>query len=612
MPFDLGDFLATGRMDSAPIKAADPNSNPLAFVMSLIRGSSLDPSAIANAPGSTLDISHSNEDRGRLMPFIQALQQQAATGSGAWESALADATKESQNAASALGQASSPQVGYANALRGIQNAQGAASQRAVGEGNILRAQTQQDAMGRLADVLASQEGGDAAQAAEEAAVRQGVRATGNALVDQQRANIMKTVSGAGQAAVGAMSDGGPVPGEPRVFGDDERNDTVPAMLSPGEIVIPRSIATSPDAARKAMHFVQAVKHGGPKNMAGGGWTPGMPDPTANPSGQLNADVASSLLDPILGAGTGRLLVGNERQAPSYDNGAMLFAAPYEATRQQANANLDRLGDAAMGEGPSVAPQMTRNSVDATMEQAMASGRLPPDALNRVAAATMRGGAEAAAKRAGEQSDAMRRTTDAIANQRARDLAFAQAQQRALWQNTMMNAGLDLSQQAQLRGLLSGAGQAAVGLVGADSGLDEPTYSGHGDSGGSHEPYGTPGGGSHDSGGDTGNTGTADFGDHEEGGASHFAEGGKVKKKGEVKVTVGQPVRTMQGEEMQFHLGPLGPEEWGTYDDARKESANRTRTMGTQYEDSTSVGGYADGGKVERQKARAFLRAMRAA
>lgn len=37
------------------------------------------------------------------------------------------------------------------------------------------------------------------------------------------------------------NEGGPVPGKAAVAGDHPKNDTVPAMLSPGEIVIPRSI-----------------------------------------------------------------------------------------------------------------------------------------------------------------------------------------------------------------------------------------------------------------------------------------------------------------------------------------------------------------------------------
>lgn len=55
-----------------------------------------------------------------------------------------------------------------------------------------------------------------------------------------------------------MLQGGHVPGRAQVSGDSPKNDTVPAILSPGEIVIPRSIAQSDDAADKSKAFVQAI------------------------------------------------------------------------------------------------------------------------------------------------------------------------------------------------------------------------------------------------------------------------------------------------------------------------------------------------------------------
>lgn len=61
-----------------------------------------------------------------------------------------------------------------------------------------------------------------------------------------------------------LKSGGGVGGKPKVKGDSVKNDTVPAMLSPGEIVIPRSIAQGPDAPDKAAAFVAAIlaKNGG--------------------------------------------------------------------------------------------------------------------------------------------------------------------------------------------------------------------------------------------------------------------------------------------------------------------------------------------------------------
>lgn len=50
----------------------------------------------------------------------------------------------------------------------------------------------------------------------------------------------------------------PVPGKAKMKGDNLKNDTVSAKLSPGEIVIPRSVAQGKDAVKKSAEFVAAV------------------------------------------------------------------------------------------------------------------------------------------------------------------------------------------------------------------------------------------------------------------------------------------------------------------------------------------------------------------
>jgi hypothetical protein len=56
----------------------------------------------------------------------------------------------------------------------------------------------------------------------------------------------------------SMDCGGAVPGEPQVPGrDTEKNDTVPAMLSPHEVVIPASIAEKRDP-REVMQFMRSL------------------------------------------------------------------------------------------------------------------------------------------------------------------------------------------------------------------------------------------------------------------------------------------------------------------------------------------------------------------
>lgn len=55
-----------------------------------------------------------------------------------------------------------------------------------------------------------------------------------------------------------MMSGGHVPGKATVAGDSPQNDTVPAMLSPGEVVIPRSVMNEKDPAAGAHKFVSAI------------------------------------------------------------------------------------------------------------------------------------------------------------------------------------------------------------------------------------------------------------------------------------------------------------------------------------------------------------------
>ncbi len=76
----------------------------------------------------------------------------------------------------------------------------------------------------------------------------------------------------GGSTMNAFS-GGKVPGQAPIKGDSPKNDVVPATLSPGEIVIPRSILQSPDPVAAAAHFVHQTLKGGNKsagNMAFGG------------------------------------------------------------------------------------------------------------------------------------------------------------------------------------------------------------------------------------------------------------------------------------------------------------------------------------------------------
>jgi hypothetical protein len=70
------------------------------------------------------------------------------------------------------------------------------------------------------------------------------------------------LGGGGGAAALAAFQGAHVPGRPEVAGDSLKNDKVPAMLSPGEIVLPRSVAQDADAPDLAKEFVEHLERRG--------------------------------------------------------------------------------------------------------------------------------------------------------------------------------------------------------------------------------------------------------------------------------------------------------------------------------------------------------------
>lgn len=55
-----------------------------------------------------------------------------------------------------------------------------------------------------------------------------------------------------------LKSGGHVPGKPKVAGNSYANDTVKAMLSPGEVVIPNSVMQSKDPINNAAKFVASI------------------------------------------------------------------------------------------------------------------------------------------------------------------------------------------------------------------------------------------------------------------------------------------------------------------------------------------------------------------
>lgn len=74
----------------------------------------------------------------------------------------------------------------------------------------------------------------------------------------QTTTIAPMLPATGGAPVMVAKQGGVVPGKAAVAGDSFKNDTVPAMVSPGEIVLPRHITQAKDAPDQAKKFVEAI------------------------------------------------------------------------------------------------------------------------------------------------------------------------------------------------------------------------------------------------------------------------------------------------------------------------------------------------------------------
>jgi hypothetical protein len=87
-----------------------------------------------------------------------------------------------------------------------------------------------------------------------------------------------------------FSDGGIVGGSATFSGDDRRNDTVPAFLSPGELVVPRSAMDG--GMSEIMSFVANALGQSTQRMAAGGVAGVESQRSQRGSGDLKAILAS--------------------------------------------------------------------------------------------------------------------------------------------------------------------------------------------------------------------------------------------------------------------------------------------------------------------------------
>jgi hypothetical protein len=159
---------------------------------------------------------------------------------------------------------------------------GAAKQNAAGDAATLQAQQQIQAQNQLQNALGGYNQTALGQQQNLMGL-QGSANSANAGVSQVTArgqqDIFKGFTDAAGKAIGMadggmvpedgprsaygrhmmqMKSGGMVPGQAPVSGDSPKNDKVPAMLSPKEIVLPRSITMSDNAPEKAAAFVAAI------------------------------------------------------------------------------------------------------------------------------------------------------------------------------------------------------------------------------------------------------------------------------------------------------------------------------------------------------------------
>lgn len=212
-------------------------------------------------------------------PSLAALQyQQALEGTqAAIQSQLASARGLSPGQAQRLAARQQAALGATGAGQSAQLRlqEQMAAQAALG--NLLGQQRQQELLGgQLAAGVLGTAGGQGlegsrlrfgasqfsagTQAAQEMAARQKPVDIATDIAKAGTSAVSK-VAGAAMAARGGImaAKGAEVPGRAKFSGDTRSNDTVPALLSPGEIVLPRTVAQSEDAPEKAKMFVEAIK-----------------------------------------------------------------------------------------------------------------------------------------------------------------------------------------------------------------------------------------------------------------------------------------------------------------------------------------------------------------
>lgn len=204
-----------------------------------------------------------NNQQNQLAQVLQAQQK----GQGPSVAALQLKDAMDRNAAMGAGQIAAQKGINTGLAQRLINQNTANTQQATGgQAALLRAQEQQQATANLGN-LYNQMGtmGIENQRSLSGVINpsQQVEADTSRQNAAQRAQIAGGLINAGGGALSAGAKGGAAGAAHGAYvggvalhpGDNKKNDIVPAMLSPGEIVIPRSKANDPD---KAKEFVEAL------------------------------------------------------------------------------------------------------------------------------------------------------------------------------------------------------------------------------------------------------------------------------------------------------------------------------------------------------------------
>ena len=227
-------------------------------------------------------LNKSAEIYGGQSGLAQALQAQMA-GAGPNPAQLQYAQNVQNNVANAQGLISS-QRGLNPALAARLGASAAsdANQRAALNSALLQQQQQLGAQSQLGGLYGQMQQRNLGQQqlynqsvlgvqglnqqtmAQNAAINAGVL---GGIMSGVSGGMAKTAGGGSPTAAPPLAQGGKVPGKANVSGDSQENDVVPAMLSPGEIVIPRSKADDPE---KAKEFIDHLLKSKPKDEKGYG------------------------------------------------------------------------------------------------------------------------------------------------------------------------------------------------------------------------------------------------------------------------------------------------------------------------------------------------------